>query len=239
MTKPLYKWALVFCLLVPLKAWNNDTLVIDFEDLLGHNKPEKDQSFVNLKAPYAFRTDAFLREEVALAFIKMADKAQKEGIQLVVISATRNWKYQKRIWESKWNQLNGSDLERARQIMYYSSMPGTSRHHWGTDFDLNNLEPLWWEKTEGQRIYSWLQHNAHEFGFFQPFSDQNKTRLSGYKEEKWHWSYAPLSIPIKRAYNQLVTYNDIQGFEGAHLAQELDVINLFVNGIEIHEKLSQ
>ena len=35
----------------------------------------------------------------------MAEAAKKEGVILTIISATRNFESQKRIWENKWNGL--------------------------------------------------------------------------------------------------------------------------------------
>ncbi|MFM9004881.1 MAG: D-alanyl-D-alanine carboxypeptidase family protein [Flavobacteriales bacterium] len=43
--------------------------------------------------------------------------------------------------------------------MKFSSMPGTSRHHWGTDIDLNSVEPSYFLSGKGLLIYQWL--SAH------------------------------------------------------------------------------
>ncbi|NJK84501.1 MAG: M15 family metallopeptidase [Saprospiraceae bacterium] len=41
--------------------------------------------------------------------------------------------------------------ERALKILKYSSMPGTSRHHWGTDIDLNSFSNSYFEQGEGKK----------------------------------------------------------------------------------------
>jgi LAS superfamily LD-carboxypeptidase LdcB len=113
--------------------------------------------------------------------------------------------------------------------MRYSSMPGTSRHHWGTDLDFISVEPEDWTHGEGLRIYNWLCANAHKFGFFQPYTaDPTRT---GYAEERWHWSYAPLSKPYLEAYKQKITAEDITGFSGSYLVDSLNIIESHVFGI--------
>jgi D-alanyl-D-alanine carboxypeptidase len=55
-------------------------------------------------------------------------------------------------------------------IMNYSAMPQASRHHWGTDVDINSVEPEYFESGQGLKEYTWLQENAWKFGFCQPYT---------------------------------------------------------------------
>jgi len=61
-------------------------------------------------------------------------------------------------------------------------MPGTSRHHWGSDVDLYSLEDIDFLKGNGKIIYQWLTDNAASYGFCQPYTagrhafDSNLTR---------------------------------------------------------------
>ncbi len=84
----------------------------------------------------------YLRKETLTAFIKMAEKAKEDGVVLKIISATRNFNYQKSLWDKKWTGytlVEGKDLsksipdglERFKKILEYSAAPTTSRHHWG------------------------------------------------------------------------------------------------------------
>jgi LAS superfamily LD-carboxypeptidase LdcB len=79
---------------------------------------------------------------------------------------------------------------RAKEILKYSSMPGTSRHHWGTDFDINKLTNSYYESGDGKIILDWLTAHASHYGFARPYT---AGRSGGYQEERWHWSYLPLS----------------------------------------------
>jgi LAS superfamily LD-carboxypeptidase LdcB len=121
--------------------------------------------------------------------------------------------------------------ERARIILKYSSMPGTSRHHWGTDVDLNSIDPKYFETANGKKIYEWLSAHASEYGFCQPYNAKGNKRPAGYEEEKWHWSYMPLAKQCLNAYKAKVTYADFKGFLGYETAEKLKVIENYVMGI--------
>lgn len=204
------------------------------EELLGKLNPARDTGFVKIEPAYTRKPEIYLRKEVYDAFKKMFEAAKKSGIQLNILSATRNFEAQKNIWENKWIDPKYSHLnekERALQIMKFSSMPGTSRHHWGTDMDFNNLSPSYFETGEGKKIYDWLSKNAGDFGFYQTYTNKANGR-TGYEEEKWHWTYLPLSKPMLASYNELITCKDISGFRGSTSAQAVQAIELYVNGID-------
>ncbi len=218
---------------------------IDRNYLLGRFDPSLDSRFIQLNATLAKGNalNGFLRKETVEAFKKMATSAKKDSMNLFIISATRNFDSQKKIWENKWTgktKVEGKDLttvvdlkERARLILLYSSMPGSSRHHWGTDIDLNSLDNNYFSGGEGLKIYQWLTIHASEFGFCQPYTTKINGR-TGYEEEKWHWSYLPLSKIFFEEYQKQITYSDISGFEGSETAQAMKIISDYVNGVACH-----
>lgn len=220
----------------------NMDLQITKELLVGKFEPSTNTSFIQVPIPYANRKGLYLLKETYEAFLKMQEKAKSEGVTLTIISATRNFNYQKTIWEAKWqgkrlvNGLNlsnfkGSDREKAELILKYSSMPGTSRHHWGTDVDFNSVDGNYFDTKEGAKVYNWLLINAKDFGFCQPYIAFGEKRSSGYQEEKWHWSYLPLASKFLTDYKEQIDYSDIQGFLGDDQAKALNVIHDYVLGI--------
>jgi LAS superfamily LD-carboxypeptidase LdcB len=209
---------------------NGELTRFSIEELMGKVNPARHKQFAALAAPYTDGRTHYLRTEATRAFEQMAEKAKADGIQLRAVSATRPFQHQKGIWERKWSALQGSAGEKARNILTYSSMPGTSRHHWGTDLDINSVEPEYFETEQGAREYAWLQANAAQFGFFQPYT-KNPDR-PGYADEPWHWSYAPLAQRYLFAFNLLVDYSLIEGFDGAEAAAEIKVLEYYVNGID-------
>lgn len=204
-------------------------------ELLGKIDPAKDSAFALIERQHSSKSNIYLRKEAYEAFRKMHIAALKEGVTLTIISATRTFSAQKAIWEKKWvrpEYKGWPDEKRITDIMKYSSMPGTSRHHWGTDIDMNALENNYFSSGAGKKTYEWLKANAHFYGFYQTYTAKDKGR-TGYEEEKWHWSYMPLAQPMLKAYKMQVTYKDITGFSGSESAEKLNIISTYVLGIEL------
>jgi hypothetical protein len=205
-------------------------------ELLGQFDPASHPDFEQLPADWTDKEAIFLRRGVLSAFGSMRAAAQRDGIRLLVRSATRTFAYQRGIWEAKWarpQHLGWRDVEKARDIMRYSSMPGTSRHHWGTDIDLNKFEAEWFETGEGKRLHDWLGAHASEFGFWNVYDDKRTSGRGGYEWEPWHWSHLPTAGGLLAAYNERVTIADLAGFSGAEAAGSLDVLREFVNGVSL------
>lgn len=89
-----------------------------------------------------------------------------------------------------------SEKEKILAILRWSALPGASRHHWGTDFDIFDrnalpegkalqLEP--WEYLQDHQapFYTWLKAHLHEFGFFFPYQQNS----DGVAFEPWHISH--------------------------------------------------
>jgi zinc D-Ala-D-Ala carboxypeptidase len=211
-----------------------------FNYLTGRFNPSKHPDFINLeKAGIPVdRKVHFLRKRTAIALKKMINAFNKEnpGVKIWVRSSTRNFTDQKYIWERKWRsgkygKKGEKPMSIARNILKYSSMPGTSRHHWGTDFDLNNLTNSYFTRGEGKIIYNWLKENASKYGFCQPY---NAGRKKGYNEERWHWSYLPLSGKFLKEWNSLYSekkelFSDKAGFLGSESSGRLAPV--YVNSI--------
>jgi LAS superfamily LD-carboxypeptidase LdcB len=210
--------------------------------LTGKFDPARHPDFVKIAPPYADNNERFLRKDVYEAFQQMYDAALKDGVKLRIISATRNFAAQKAIWEAKWTGqrlVDSQDIsktiadpqQRALKILEYSSMPGSSRHHWGTDIDLNDLNDAYFQQGEGKKVYQWLRRHAQEFGFCQPYSAKGEARPEGYNEEKWHWSYTPVSRKLTALAAQQLKDGMIEGFEGAETAKSIGIVEKYVLGI--------
>jgi LAS superfamily LD-carboxypeptidase LdcB len=210
--------------------------------LMGKFRPNKDKRFI-------LKNGHYLRKETFEAFQQMQIEARKSGINLRIVSATRTFAQQKQLWESKWNarmpvntdtgeflpkpfsrQDNLSKDQRALRILEFTSMPSASRHHWGTDLDFNDVNPSYWRTARGQKEYAWLIENAPKFGFCQVYS---ANRPTGYKEEKWHWSYLPIARNLTNEYQKLIIDSDITltSFVGSETAITTRFIENYVLGI--------
>jgi len=178
----------------------------------------------------------YLLTPVYEAFKAMYLHALKDGVKLKITSGHRTYVEQVCEWELRWNKPRNevpfaSNLEKVRFLLQYRSMPGTSRHHWGTDMDLNSFKTSYFETAEGKKMYDWLSKNAHNYGFYQPYTAFDEERSTGYNEEKWHWSYRPIAEIMLEKYLELITIDDIKGFKGDQAVKHLDIINGWVCGI--------
>ena len=159
-----------------------------------------------------------LTAATAAAFNDMQVAAAYEGFNLQDASSWRGFERQLAIWNGKWrgerplldadNQpldaLQLDDMERLHAILRWSALPGTSRHHWGTDLDIYDpdclpvgtrlaLEP--WEYEAGgwfADLGEWLGDHMADFGFFLPYA-KPLDAAQGVAYEPWHISFAPES----------------------------------------------
>jgi LAS superfamily LD-carboxypeptidase LdcB len=157
-----------------------------------------------------------LHYEAVASFLAMRDAARSEGIDLTPCSSFRDFDAQLSIWNRKWAgerallDRDGRPLDRQQlgdaqvidAILYWSAVPGGSRHHWGSDIDVIDaasvpagqavqLVPAEFAK-EGPfaRLSAWLDANIQRFGFFRPY----RADRGGVSAEPWHLSYAPVSL---------------------------------------------
>ncbi len=155
-----------------------------------------------------------MHKETAVALHKMKDAAAKKNIKIEVVSAYRSFQRQKEIFEGKYVKFTSEGLtpmQAIEKIIEYSTIPGTSRHHWGTDLDLidgNAPRPknvLMASNFHGTgpfcKMKEWMNKHAESFGFFEVYTN-NKNR-KGFHYEPWHVSYAPVSVPMLQVYKKL------------------------------------
>jgi len=155
-----------------------------------------------------------MHKDTSVAFKKMKDAAALENINIEVVSAYRSFQRQKEIFEGKYKRYTdqgSTPIEAIEKIIEYSTIPGTSRHHWGTDLDIidanvprpqNVLQP---EHFHGNgpfcKLKEWLNTHANSFGFYEVYTDNANRK--GFKYEPWHFSYAPVSEPMLEDYKKL------------------------------------
>jgi len=211
--------------------------------LTGKFDPSTREDFTLISPEYSLSPNKmYLRYEAYEAYLKMQNAATADKINLKITSATRNFDYQKDLWNNKWSGatlVDGQNLSKSipdelgrfKKILEYSAVPGTSRHHWGTDIDINGADQKYFQTEKGKKAYEWLTRNAQNFGFCQTYNLKDGARGTGYNEEKWHWSYLPLSKNFTQEYKKLIKSEDIKGFLGDEYVPELNLIDNYVLGI--------
>ena len=155
-----------------------------------------------------------MHKDTAIALQKMKVAAAEQNIKLEVVSAYRSFQRQKEIFENKYVKFTNeglSPLQAIEKIIEYSTIPGTSRHHWGTDLDLiddNSPRPksvLVASNFHGDgpfcKMKEWMNQHAASFGFYEVYTDNPNRK--GFNYEPWHFSYAPVAIPMLQDYKKL------------------------------------
>ena len=145
-----------------------------------------------------------LQKKAYFALKKMIETAKQSGVSIKVVSSYRSFNHQNRIWKRKYDAFikQGYTPKKAvEKVKEYTAIPGTSRHHWGTDVDLSNGSNSLINKKGNSKFKKWMEDNAHKFGFYRVYTN-NKFR-SGYKYESWHYSYRNLSKSILARYIKL------------------------------------
>lgn len=164
------------------------------------------------------------------AFKKMEAAAKRDGIYLKIVSAYRGFERQKLIWNNKYEKFtNDFSLEPEKaisEIIRFSTVPGTSRHHWGTDIDIidgnypDENDVLISKKFEKNGIFfkikSWMDENSEKFGFYLTYN--NDINRKGFEYEPWHYSYRPTSIKYYNAFinndiEKIIKNPDLKGHE--------------------------
>jgi len=176
------------------------------------------EELIGKGSPRLFGDGFSLRKEAYEAFLKMKKSALKSGIKIKVVSSYRNYAHQNRIWERKYKQFtsNGmTPMEAIKKIVEYSTIPGTSRHHWGTDLDIvdgsvkqpKSLLVASHFHNNGPfcKLKEWLDEHSETYNFHLVYTDNGNRK--GFKYEPWHLSYKPLSFEYLKEYKKLDTLN--------------------------------
>lgn len=158
-----------------------------------------------------------LTPNTADAFCAMQTAALQDGIDLQLVSAYRSFARQQQIFEDKYTRYTAegqTPMAAIQRILEYSTIPGTSRHHWGTDIDItdanapNQKRLLVPEKFHNNGpfapLHQWMQANAHRFGFYLVYT--NDASRTGFAYEPWHYTYLPEAKAFLEQYDPNTAY---------------------------------
>lgn len=180
-------------------------------------------------------SEFLVHQEMLPALVSLRELASHSGMELRVASAFRDYEKQLRIWNAKatgqrpildgrGNPVTFSELSPEQivfSILRWSSLPGASRHHWGTDIDVfdagsvppgENIQLVPQESYLGghqSRFAVWLEKTISQEGFFRPYARD----LGGVSPEWWHLSYLPISSKYYDAYSFELFEETIKGSE--------------------------
>lgn len=165
---------------------------------------------------------------------KLSALAEKSGFSLAIASSFRSFDRQKEIWNAKAsgcravldNDEQAIDIasldewDLVQSILRWSALPGASRHHWGTDFDIYDkssipsdyvLQLTATETEEGGpffEFHQWLTKQIkteNSCDFVRPY-DRDK---GGIGCEPWHISYKPVATQFEQSLSVELLYRAI------------------------------
>jgi LAS superfamily LD-carboxypeptidase LdcB len=184
-----------------------------------------------------------LQAEVIDAYQQLRGDAAQAGFDLRIASGFRDFSRQLVIWNGK---VDGSrpivdDAGRVidpqglaawrcvQYILRFSALPGTSRHHWGTDMDVFDKAAMpadyQLQLTVAEtrdtgpfaELHRWLDERItadKSYGFFRPYAQD----LGGVSPEPWHLSYAPLAQTYSQLWNPHSLYQRLHRESIGHQA---------------------
>ena len=186
----------------------------------------------------ALNNHTLVHQGVVVPFKKLQESAKQAGFNLQIASGFRNFERQRLIWNNKYSGKNPlldknefeleinqlSELQKLTAILHWSALPGASRHHWGTDFDIYdpNLIPqgkklqLTCDEYQASGYFfelnQWLTENMSRFDFYRPYQRYQ----GGVAAEPWHISYFPiaddcLKLLTPSLIHDLILENNIMG----------------------------
>ncbi|MBB5212235.1 M15 family metallopeptidase [Microbulbifer hydrolyticus] len=165
-----------------------------------------------------------MHPEALTAFSQLRRDAREAGFDPKVVSGFRDFERQRTIWNAKAGGQRpvfdsaGRTLDVARMspeeivfaILRWSALPGGSRHHWGTDFDVIDAAAvaqdyrvqLTPEEVADDGVFGpfhcWLDEKiatGRSYGLFRPYAEDR----GGVAPERWHLSYAPRAKEFQQA----------------------------------------
>ena len=194
-----------------------------------------DSKLVNIKDDPRRMSVLMCDRDAAKALPDLFSDAFDKGFELRIASAYRSFYKQFKIFDDKFkgkrpvldaneNPMDISSLsdeQKVLEIIRFSSIPGFSRHHFGTDFDIyavnllpegKQLELTAREYQKGNYFYKlgqYLSQNLNKFGFKRPFNGKGTNAF-----EPWHISFSKKAdecidaFPVDFALEYLISFNE-------------------------------
>lgn len=178
------------------------------------------------------KSDVLLHPTVRTDFFLWQNSATKQGFDLAIASGYRSYERQLLIWNEKiagkrplYDQqgkcIDPKTLDEPtllQTILYWSHIPGCSRHHWGTDMDVFDQT---WYQAHHQRLqlinaeyepggpnaefHQWMETKTlaqKNFAFFRPYGAPSRDNLSpSINQELWHYSHKKISKTFQQLYS--------------------------------------
>jgi LAS superfamily LD-carboxypeptidase LdcB len=154
---------------------------------LNENYVPSNLTKIDMKYQYAKNEDLYIHTNVAPFLFRLLDSASANGVPMEIISAYRSFDTQKSL-KTGYKILYGTGANA------FSADQGYSEHQLGTTLDFTTPElGAGFTRFETTRAYTWMQENAHRYGFILSYPKQNQY----YQFEPWHWRFVGVGLATK------------------------------------------
>lgn len=145
------------------------------------------ENLVTIEAKYGVQYQ--LENTVYEQYKKMWEDAYKEGLTLYINSPYRSYNTQSALYQRYASQDGYANADT------YSARAGYSEHQTGLAFDVTSRTTNF-STFEYSNEFKWMQENAHKYGFILRYP-KNKTNITGYIYEPWHYRYVGIEDATK------------------------------------------
>ncbi len=170
---------------------------------------------------------ALVHQGILLPLERLKARAEKAGFDLAIASGFRSFERQMSICQQKLSghrpllstageRLQVADLtedEQLSALLRWSALPGTSRHHWGTDLDLFDASAIskeyqlqltpdeYYEGGPFAKFHQWLvadmAESGRDDGLFFPYG-QDRGAVA---PEPWHVSFGCVASELQQGFD--------------------------------------
>lgn len=152
------------------------------------------------------RNDKQVHKNIRASLELMLDDAEKEGLEIIICSAYRDYEQQAELVEESIEKLmrKGHSYTEAHWLTKLNlAMVGNSEHHTGLAVDLVGIDHQTLDEKQADTPEAkWLAEHAHEYGFILRYP-KGKENITGILYESWHFRYVGRTAAAFIKENQL------------------------------------
>lgn len=153
-------------------------VLVNKNNKLSQNYIPSDLIMLNRKYANEYK---YMREIAATNFEKLSEDAYKLGYKIIAVSTYRSYSYQEELFNS---YVKNKGEEYALKC---SAKAGHSEHQTGLAVDVMGSNNDY-DEFESSIEFEWMKNNAHKYGFILRYP-KDKTKITGFKYEPWHYRY--------------------------------------------------
>lgn len=175
---------------------NSVQILVNKNNKLPKNYTPNDLELINAKFT---SKEIHLRKEAKIHFELMCKKAKENNLNIIGVSGYRSYEYQDKLYN---NYVKEKGYEYASLC---SAKAGCSEHQTGLAIDVSDIS-LDYDNFDQTKEFTWTLENAHKYGFILRYP-KNKTNITGFKYEPWHYRYIGKKI-AKYIYQNNITLEE-------------------------------